>query len=331
MMFKLKRALDYQGNGGSTPTAAEIVRLVGLLREAMGGGVYDDFTAALSEIVQHSDEIQKSFLASINLVGVLTHAAERRDPRSGRGWLKKQEVKAAFRYLFRKADKFEIPKVPGYLRPYVIDIAVDLSIDFVVEISNKHELWEQPGERPGSVQTGDLLEPLWTSFMEGLGETLCWLTKVTQPIWGRILQFFGFLWEALQQRTVLTPELKKALDDADRAGLVEQKRAGVGRAEQLVVWVGDHRDQLKAFFELVSEAVQITETLFSSSKSGPEKKGYARDLIMSTLKALGSPLGSGLFSLIAKGIIDSLIDAAVQLFNSFPEKKPAFEHKKKYT
>jgi hypothetical protein len=326
MIFKLKRALDYQGNSGSAPTAAEIVRLVGLLREAMGGGVYDDFTAALREIVEHRDEIQKSFLASINLVGVLTHAAERQDPRSGRGWLKKQEVKAAFRYLL-KADKFEIPQVPDYLRPYVIDVAVDVSIDFVVEISNKHVLWD-PAERSESVRTGDLLEPVWTSIREGLGETLCWLAKVTQPIWGRIVQFFAFLWEALGQRTVLTPELRKVLYEADRAGLVKQKTAGVERAQKLVVWVGDHRDQLKALFELISEAVHVTETLFSSSKSGPEKKAYARDLIMSTLRALGSPLGRGLFSLIAEAIVDSLIDAAVQLFNSFPEKEPAFRHKK---
>lgn len=319
MMFKLKRALEYQSNGGSSPTAAEIERLVGLLREAMGGGVYDDFTAALSEMVQHRDEIQKSFLASINLVGVLTHAAERRDPRSKRGWLKKQEVKAAFRYLL-KADKFEIPHVPDYLRPYVIDVAVDVSIDFVVEISNKGDLWD-PAERPGSR----------TSIRGGLGDTLCRLAKGTQPIWGRIVQFFAFLWEALQQRTVLTPELQKALVEADRAGLVKQKTAGVERAQKMVVWVGDHGDQLKALFELISEAVQTTETLFSSSKSGPEKKGYARDLIMSTLKALGSPLGSGLFSLIAAAIVDSLIDAAVQLFNKFPEQEPAFRHKKNYT
>ena len=324
MKFKLKRYLGYQSNGGSSPTDAEVERLVRLLREAMGGGVFDDFTAALSEMVQHRDEIQKSFLASINLVGVLTHAAERRDPRSGRGWLKKQEVKAAMRFLL-KADKFDIPNVPDYLRPYVIDIAVDLGIDFVVEISNKHGLWE-PAERPGSVQTGDLLEPVWTSFREGLGDTLCWLAKVTQPIWSRVVEFFASLWESLQERTVLTPELQKALDEADRAGLVKQKRAGLGRAQDLVVWVGDHGDQVKACFELISEAVQITETLFSSSKSGPEKKEYARDLIMSTLRALGSPLGSGLFALIAEGLIDSLIDAAVKLFNNFPETKPAFKH-----
>ncbi|HZC59338.1 MAG TPA: hypothetical protein VE154_05040, partial [Chthoniobacterales bacterium] len=86
-----------------------------------------------------------------------------------------------------------------------------------------------------------------------------------------------------------------------------------------------HRAQVTASFQIVSEAVQIAETLFASPNSGAAKKAYARDLIMSTLRVLGSPLGSGLFGLIAEGLIDSLIDAAVKLFNNFPEKKPAFK------
>ena len=70
MKFKLKRALGFQADGGITPTDAEIERLVRLLREAMGGGVYEDFAAGLREIVLHREMvIQKSFLASINLVG----------------------------------------------------------------------------------------------------------------------------------------------------------------------------------------------------------------------------------------------------------------------
>jgi hypothetical protein len=312
MKFKLKRSLGFQDNAPS-PTDLEIESLVRLLREAMGGGVYEDFAATLRAIVLHRDEIQKSFLASIKLVGVLTHAAERRDPRSGRGSFKKEQVKAAISYLF-KADKFDLPDVPPYLRPYVIDIVVDWSIEFVVVISNEHELWE-PGE-----------ERVRTSIRAAIGRALCWLAKVTEPIWGRIVEFFAMLWEALQERTVITPELQKALDNAVRAGLVKDMRAWVGRAPELVAWVGKHQDQVTAGFQLVSEAVQITETLFASSKSGSEKKAYARDLIMSTLRELGSPLGSGLFGLIAEGIIDSLIDAAVKLFNNFPETKPAFEH-----
>jgi hypothetical protein len=312
MKFKLKRSLGYQSNGGITPTDLEIKRLVGLLRESMSGGVYEDFKAGLREIVLHRNEIQKSFVASINLIGVLTHTAERRDPRPKRGWLKKAQVKAAISYLI-KADKFELPNVPVYLQPYVIDIVVDWSIDFVVVISNKNGLWEE-GE-----------EHVRTSIGATIGEFLCQLAKLTQPIWGKILEFFAFLWEALQERTVLAPELKKALDQAVSAGLVKQIRAGVGRAPELVVWVAKNRAQVTACFELVSEAVQIAETLFASPKSGPEKKAYARDLIMSTLRELGSPLGSGLFALIAEGLIDTLIDSAVKLFNNFPEGKPAFE------
>lgn len=309
MKFKLKRALGFQADGGITPTDAEIERLVRLLREAMGGGVYEDFAAGLREIVLHRDVIQKSFLASINLVGVLTHEAERRDPRPKRGWLKKEEVKAAFRYLF-KADKFKLPDIPVYLQPYLIDVVVDWSIDFVVVLSNENGLWET-GEKPVRTIRG------------ALGAGLCRLAKVTQPIWGRIVEFFAMIWEALQERTVLTPELRRALDDAE--GLVKDIRAGVGRAPELVVWVGQHRAQVTASFQIVSEAVQIAETLFASPNSGPEKKAYARNLIMSTLRALGSPLGSGLFGLIAEGFVDSLIDAAVKLFNNFPEKKPVFK------
>ena len=88
-------------------------------------------------------------------------------------------------------------------------------------ISNKHGLWEK-GE-----------EPVRTSIRAAIGRALCWLAKVTEPIWGRIVEFFAMLWEALQERTVISPELQKALDNAVRAGLVKDMRAWVGRAPEL--------------------------------------------------------------------------------------------------
>src|SRR5439155_1658713 len=80
--------------------------------------------ALLKAIVEHRVEIEKSFKASLKLVSVLVHAAEQRRP-EGQGRLKKNEVKAAIRYLFKNEAEFELPNVPDYLRPFVIDFVVD--------------------------------------------------------------------------------------------------------------------------------------------------------------------------------------------------------------
>jgi hypothetical protein len=103
-------------------------------------------------------------------------------------------------------------------------------------------------------------------------------------------------------------------------------RAWVGRAPQSVVWVAKHGDQVTAVFQWLSEAVLEAESFLT--KTGPEKKDYARELVLARLEEIGIPVGEDLFSSILRAIIDNLINATVSLFNKFPETNPAFKFEK---
>ncbi len=290
---------------------SKIERMIRLLRDALGGGVELELASALKTLAQHGDEIQRAVVIAIELIQLLAQGAERRYP-EGHGRLKKAQVKAAIRYLLR-AERADIPKVPDYLEPLFIDVAVDWSIDLVVLITNQHGLW-------------DVREPAPFSARAVLVLALRRLAELTRPLWLLAVSVLAWILEATQNRATLTPEIRQALDRAASEGLISKKRALVGEVPAALVWLGDHREQVTAAFQLVFEAVQEAESFLTMT--GPEKKAYARDLIMATLEELGFPVG-GLFSMIVEAMIDGAIESAVNLFNKFPTGSPVFKHRKK--
>ena len=286
-----------------------IERMVRLLHEALGGGVSEDLAAALRNIARNSPQIERSVVVWIDLVSVLVQGTEPRHP-AGQGRLKKDQVKAAIRYLLR-SQRFAIPNIPAYLEPFVIDVAADLSIDIIVLITNQHGLWNAPAPVPSTPRAA-------------IGAGLEWLARVTQPVWARLIEALGSAWERLQQWSALTPELRAALDSAVKAGLVKEKMELLGEVPSVIIWVGDHRPQVIAAVQLVSEGVQEAESFLS--KTGPEKKEYACELILATLEAAGYPVGGGLVREILQPIIGCAIDSVVNLFNKYPAHDPAFKH-----
>jgi hypothetical protein len=287
----------------------EIEKMVRLLREALGDGVAEDLARALKTFVEHGDDIERAAVAGIELIAVLVQGAEHRYT-SGRGRLKKAQVTSAVRYLLR-SESFDIPEVPRVLEPFVIDVLADWSIDFVVSISNEHGLWETR-------------EPVLFSPRATVAAILHGLAVATRPIWLMLAAFLARAWESLQDWSALTPEIKAALDKVIKAKLVAQKKELLGEVPVAVVWLADHRDQVTAALQLVFEAVQEAESFLS--KSGPEKKEYARDLVLATLEELGFP-ATGLFGLIVQTFVDAAIESAVNLFNRFPSGTSAFHHR----
>jgi hypothetical protein len=279
----------------------------------MGSGGWEGLANAFKKIVQRGEQLVPSFNAWMELVSVLVQSAEKRYPQKGRGRLKKEQVKTAIRYLLR-ADKFKIPDIPDSLKPFVIDAVVDWSIDVLVCITNENSLWDK-GE---SVR--------W-SLRATISAALLWIADITRPVWVWIVKICAWIWEMLEQGTALTPELRRALDDAVDKKLVQNKRESFGDVLGAVVWMADHREQVTAAFQLVSEAVHEAELLLN--KTGPEKRAYARNLVLATLDALGIRVGDGLLSAILGGIVNILIDGVVNLFNKFPTDNPAFKHKGK--
>ncbi len=301
--------------GGPQPQTeilrTRIDRMVRLLRAALSGGVGEDLEALLRDLAAHQADLERATAAWVELISALVQAAEHRHP-DARGRLKKAQVKAAIRYLVR-ADRFHLPDLPAWLEPMLMDLVVDWSIDVVVDLTNQHGLW-------------NLREPVPTSPSALLGAVLRDLADLTRPVWLWAVGLCLRVWESLQERTVFTPELRRALDQAAEAGLVRQKGELFGKVPQLVVWVADHRARVAAAFRLVFEAVQDAESF--AEKSGPEKKSYARDLVLAALEEFGVPVGDGLFSMILGAMVDSVIESAVNLFNKFPTHGPAFKHRR---
>lgn len=279
---------------------ATIWNLRRLLREAMGEGASEELANVLNFLVAQRDRIERAFIAWIDLIDVLVrHEEQRYGSKPGRGPQKAAELKAVMRYLLR-AERLDIPRVPEILEPVVLDIVVDYTVDWVVLVLNQYGMWGQSAPIPAP--RGTFWRTLWR-----------WLCRVTAPLWHLLVRLFRRLWDAFRRPAQLRPEVAAAVEKLEREGLMEDPgeliRAAVGALE----WVGEHREQLVAAFELVFAAVQEAENYLELS--GSEKKAYARDLVFAVLDEIGFAERTGLAFAVLISLVDTSIEGAVHLFN----------------
>src|SRR6185369_14193432 len=96
---------------------------------------------------------QRAIVVWIDLVEVLIQNAERRyGATPGMGPMKAAEVKEVVRYFMRNR-RLNIPDIPQFLQPVIIDLAVDWSVDVLVLIANRYGLWVEKGSltRPPTI------------------------------------------------------------------------------------------------------------------------------------------------------------------------------------
>jgi hypothetical protein len=272
----------------------ELRQMIELLREAKGGGVAQEFAGKLKFLDDNRDAIEKGIVAWINLIEVIVQGAERRYP-TGHGRHKKEQVKAALHQIIT-SDDFEFPQVPAYLQPVIMDIAVDYSVEILVANLNEYHLWDS--SRPD--------QPSWRGAMRGaLAIVMTLLTPAAEIL--------SWLYVRLKYWEPLTPELAAAVEKVKAANLLKIKRELLGGPTDLVVFVANHGPQMIAGFKLFFEVVHLAERFIE--KSGPEKKAYARDLIIAVLDELGFPLPAGLFGALVTGFIDAGIESAWSVFD----------------
>lgn len=276
----------------------EIGRMLTLLREAMGNGMPEKLGEVLRSLAQNSGKIEKAIIAWVRLIEVLVQQTER-GSRGGAGELKKADVKAAMHYIL-SSDRFEIPGIPTYLRPIVIDLAVDWSIDMIVTNANQYDLWIPDPPEP---------ETIYSRFCNLIRR----LKQITRPFWERIAELFARLYVALRYLEPLSPELRTALEQVEQEGLIVSKQQLLRDGIDTVIFIGTHGSQVIALSRLVFEAVREAELFVQLS--GPEKKQYARDLILTVLNELGFPVDSGLIGAIIQASVDAAIESAVDIFN----------------
>jgi hypothetical protein len=277
-----------------------------LMRTAMAEGLDKDLATALNFLAKHSEAIQRAIVVWIDLIEVLVQNAERRyGDKPGMGRMKAAEVKEMVRYFMRNR-RFNIPDVPQFLQPVIVDLIVEWSVDVLVLLANRYGLWVEKGSL---TKTQSIL----ARFLLSLRRRIMWLFLFIPWLFERIRR-------ALQRPVVIPPEVKAAIDALEREGLIISEGKIFHGVADLLVWVSSRRRTLLILVEIVSAAVQEAEVYIELS--GPQKKAYARDLVLAVLDELGFEQRTGLLFAIIDSTINSSIEASVHLFN----KRRLFSH-----
>jgi hypothetical protein len=299
-----KKSSTAEGTPQQREISAELRQMIALLREAKGGGVSQEFVRRLKILDDNREDIEKGIVAWINLVEIIVQGAEQRNP-AGNGGRKKAQVRAAI-YKIVSGEEFRIPKVPRYLQPVIMEIVVDWCVEVIVVNANEFDLWDS--SRPIKSWAG----AIWAL----LGIALQFLAPLAE--------IFSWIYVQVRYKEPLTPELEAAVQRVKATHLLSDKRAFLGSPTDLILFVADHGQQVAAATKLFFEVVHQAERF--STLSGPDKKAYARDVILGVLAELGFPVGPGLFGAIVTAFIDTGIESAWSIFDKrAPE---AFKHRR---
>lgn len=270
----------------------EVRQIIESLRIAKSGDVTKAFALHLKNLHDHGEDIQKGIIAWVHLVEVLIQGAEQRYP-NGNGPRKLEQVRTALHHIF--ADpKIDIPELPHFLEPVVMDIVVEWSINALVASVNQYELWDSSTPE--------------RSLRSTLKEVFVFLRGLLRPF-GELL---GRLYVKLRYSGPLTPEVAAAVQRVQAEGLIKDKRKLFRHGYDFVIFIGQHQPQVTAGVKVFFEVVAMAERW--ASASGPDKKAYARAIIRATLEELGFPIGGGLLGAIADAFIDAGIESALSLF-----------------
>jgi hypothetical protein len=291
------------------PIIEQARRTVWLLRRFYEEATKDDFAeSALREfrlLIPSGVQAARFFVAWIDLVETLCQESERYyGTKSGQGAYKAEQVKAALLHLILEEEDFDIPQVPSFLEPIVVEIFVNISIDIIVKLLNRDKLW-MPAPR-GPIPPRNL----FAAIVRGLTRFAKWLMRLAPVVrlgaWIRKMSL-----NAILQGNPLTPAVRRQLD-------IIKKNDGptledvFKRIEHLLKWLVDHRDNVVALIELVSVAAQEAESFIQLS--GSDKKEYARELVIAFLEEYDI-IRTEIAYIITEWVLDWAIDAVVRIFN----------------
>ena len=251
--------------------------------------------------------LQNSGLLLLNFVDLVETLCQEAEHIAGnrkrKGKFKAKLVKGVVIHLLLKKD-IDLPRVPSYLEPLVLGIAVDWTIDTIVTLINRHELWEESKEYP----------PTGQRMVLSLGSNI-----------SSFFEFFGVLLMRLSTAVVraqypLSKRMQKAASKFEHP-LDESLKSGL----TLLFWATEHKKEIIAIVEVISIAAQEAESI--ARMTGVEKKAYVKEAILTFLQHEGwTGNRQGLAFLLTEAFINILIDSVVAIFN----KRGLFHHKQKH-
>jgi hypothetical protein len=264
--------------------------------ELVGEQGLDELIRSLAAVTPEPKELQRALVVWIDFLEVLIQDAERHfGSTRGLGAYKAQQVKAAMLRIVL-ASRLDIPRVPAVLEPFAVEIAVDWSIDTVVDLLNRHQLW-QPGPPAGALRPSFL-----DRLTAWLSAPLRWCERWLELAARRLVL----------ARHPLSPFVRSAVQAVEREPLFQPK-VMAGNAVRLLRWLGEHGQQVTALVEIVAEAAHIAEEF--ADLEGPEKKQFVIDLVLAALEDLGflRP-AAGLSHPFFEWLLDESIEVVVHLF-----------------
>lgn len=267
------------------------------IKGALDPQILNDMVALLGKVAERSVEIEKSVVAWLDLVEALVQEAERAYwNQRGRGADKARLVKDALQELL-SSDKNDIPRVPKALQPMVKDILVDWSIDAVVVLARENGLWQEPDAQ--------------TSSPGIFKRLLAWPRRLVKPLVNGLLNVVAWVYEKSRRRRILSPEVKRAIAAVQRDGLLLSQRDMFIGVSTGVEWVAKHRQQIVPLVQVVFTAVREADAFLDMR--GPEKKAYARDLVLAVMSKMGIVSTSSPFFGLATLMVDAMIETSVHL------------------
>lgn len=228
-------------------------------------------------------------LAWVHLLEVLVQEAERLYG-PGAGPLKLRFVEGAVLQILRKLDGRIVHATP--FDPFIFKVVVEFTIEGVVRLLDRADLWTVHGERATGKRAQSWLVRLW-------GAIVNWLRDLS---WRLVLAQYGIPRRLDQAIDAIAAEHLGALGDALRLMLA------------LLVWAGKHGQEVTAFVDVAYAAIREAERF--AELSGRAKQAYARALIVAFLEEIGFLRGrSRLFVSLVNGFLNGMIDSIVQVLN----------------
>lgn len=303
--------LGVSGSAGSAePEGPDLRAAVFLLKERLRDVAGDDWKKTVVEdgrdVLAKARVSQRVLVAWVGAVNILIQEVEAHCA-SQPGENKKLLVKAIARRLVRKS-RLSLPMVPRWAEPLVIDGVVDIGIDFAVALNNRNDGWQLDEVAPGG-----LLQRLhwWFSMLSarlarGLGALLRPVLKCAALLY--------LAWTNLRLRLdPLPPDLEDMLAGIDGTGIGRDLQALRDFVTAAASWLHENRERILAFLDLAADVTREAE--WFGGLDGPDKKAYARQLLLAVLADMGVQIDSGLGAGLIRFGVDQLIEAGVVLMH----------------
>jgi hypothetical protein len=299
------------GRRDGRPDACDLPERLDEIRALLRQVDPNELVDVLDVVVRDWPWFRDATVAWVHLIDTLAQTAERRYAPKGRGEHKKEEVKGVIVYLMR-AERFDIPRVPVYLEPVVIDVVADITVDAIVGLWN-------------TFQPHDWLEATFTPPVAEAPRR-AWLRVkrfLERVVFAPVARAMARVYWWVRRPSRLTPAVQSAVEAIARDSRFTGRGGVFERVASLARDLSRNRESLVAGVQIVAIVADVVEDV--QDMDGPQKKACAKVLFYDVLDDLGVDTSNWIVKAKLDIGLDLAIDAVVALLN----KRKLFVHQER--